>query len=251
MCPDPGGPKVNGDPTVDTRGADIVKALPAALATLTTTALAAAVLCGPPAAAVSAAEHTDARVTKHTGNLIRNGSAETTSPKPSSDGEAKVAIAHWKVTKQDQFTAVRYGTPEFPLAKDGATKGGRNFFAGGSHGTRSSASQKVSLTSYAGWVKAGAHFTLSGWLGGFESQKDRAVVKITWLNAHGKRTGSASIGPVTVSDRGGRTELLKRSTRGKVPAHTASARVVITASHADGTYVDGYADRLSLVLAKG
>jgi hypothetical protein len=242
--------KVNGDRHRH-RGEDIVKAVPAALATATTTALALAVLCGPTTAAVPAAGHTDARAAKHTGNLIRNGGAETTSPKPSSDGEAKVKLAHWKVSKKDRFTAVRYGTPEFPLAKDGAARGGRNFFAGGSHGTHSSASQKISLTSYAGWVKAGAHFTLSGWLGGFESQKDRAVVTVTWLNAHGKHTGSAEIGPVTVTDRDSQTELLKRSITGEVPAHTAAARVVITSSHADGTYVDGYADRLGLVLTKG
>lgn len=228
-----------------------MKAVPTVLASAAAGALTAAVLCGTTAPAVSAADHGAARAAKHSSNLIRNGSAEKTTPKPSSDGEAKVALAHWKVSKKDQFTAVRYGTPAFPTAEAGATAGGKNFFAGGAHGTRSSASQKVSLTQYAGWVKAGAHYTLSGWLGGYATQRDRAVVTVTWLNAHGKAIRSKSIGPVTVKDRDSETELLKRSAKGRVPGRATSARVVMTMNHAEGTYVDGYADKLKLVLTKG
>jgi hypothetical protein len=71
------------------------------------------------------------RAASHTsGNLIRNAGAEKTTPAPSSDGTAKVALAHWKVPKKDRFTAVAYGTPEF-LAKKAAGPSGRgkNFFA--------------------------------------------------------------------------------------------------------------------------
>lgn len=193
------------------------------------------------------------RAASHTsGNLIRNAGAEKTTPAPSSDGTAKVALAHWKVPKKDRFTAVAYGSPEF-LAKKAAGPSGRgkNFFSGGSHGRSSKATQTIGLSAYAGWVKAGARFTLAGWLGGFESQRDRAVVKVVWLDRHGKALVSAHIGPVTAKDRDDRTVLLKRATSGSVPAHSVTARVVITMSHADGTYVDGYADKLALVLRKG
>lgn len=185
-------------------------------------------------------------------NLIHNPSAERTSPAPSSDGTRKVALAHWKVAKKYQFTAVAYGTPDF-LAEDapGPSGRGQNFFTGGSSGNKSIASQVIALRAYAGWIKRGAHFTLSGWLGGFESQRDQAVVKVVWLNAHHTSLGSAHIGPVTVKDRGGETELLTRSTAGRVPHHATQARVVVTMTRRDGAYVDGYADKLSLVLKKG
>ena len=148
------------------------------------------------------------------GNLIRNAGAERTTPAPSADGTRKVALAHWKVAKKYRFTAVAYGTPEF-LAVAAPGPDGR------------------------------------GWLGGFESQRDHAVVKVTWLNAHAKSLGSAHIGPVTVKDRRSQTELLERSTAGRVPHHAAQARIVVTMSRSDGSYVDGYADHLSLVLRKG
>jgi len=186
------------------------------------------------------------------GNLIRNAGAERTTPAPSADGTRKVALAHWKVAKKYRFTAVAYGTPEFlAVAAPGPDGRGKNFFTGGDSGNKSVASQVIPLRAYAGWIKNGAHFTLSGWLGGFESQRDHAVVKVTWLNAHAKSLGSAHIGPVTVKDRRSQTELLERSTAGRVPHHAAQARIVVTMSRSDGSYVDGYADQLSLVLRKG
>jgi len=220
---------------------------------LATTALAllatGACLIGaaPPGTAVAsrAASHTS-------GNLIRNPSAEQTTPRPSSDGEAKVALAHWKVAKKDRFTAVAYGTPEF-LAKNSAGPGarGKNFFAGGSTGKTSVASQVIALKSYAGWIKRGAHFSLTGWLGGFESQRDHAVVRVVWLNRHHKSLGSAHLGPVTSKDRGDTTELIRQTASGVVPRHAVGVRVVVTMTRYDGSYVDGYADKLGLVLRKG
>jgi hypothetical protein len=191
------------------------------------------------------------RAAHSSGNLIRNASAEKTTPAPSPDGMAKVALAHWKVKKSDKFTAVRYGTDELTADSAGPSGRGKNYFAGGSDGKHSIATQSVSLKPYAAWIKAGAHFRLTGWLGGWESQRDSTRVTVVWLNRSGKSIGSASIGPVTAKDRKSKTVLLKRSKAGAVPGHAVKARVTITMTRVDGTYSDGYADKLKLVVTKG
>jgi hypothetical protein len=58
-----------------------------------------------------------------------------------------------------------------------------------------------------------------------------------------------SIGPVTTTNRGGRTLLLPRAASVAVPDLTRVIEVVITARRSEGVYNDGYADNLSLALA--
>lgn len=196
----------------------------------------------------SAAAH---RATHSSGNLIRNSGAERTTPAPSADGLAKVALAHWKVKKADRFTAVRYGTDQLTADSPGPSHRGRNYFAGGSDGRHSTATQTISLKDYSAWIRSGAHFHLSGWLGGWESQRDSAKVTVVWLNGSGASVGSAKIGPVTVQDRRSTTELLRRTASGSVPRHAVRARVTVKMTRVDGTYSDGYADKLRLVVTKG
>ena len=59
---------------------------------------------------------------------------------------------------------------------------------------------------------------------------------------------TVTIGPVTASDRGNVTTLLRREQRVTVPAGTRSLIVVIDATRAAGAYDDGYADNVSVVL---
>jgi hypothetical protein len=63
--------------------------------------------------------------------------------------------------------------------------------------------------------------------------------------------GSASIGPVTNVDRSELSGLLFESTDGLVPVGTRSIDLTLLLSRVDGTYNDGYADNLSLVLTAG
>ena len=94
-----------------------------------------------------------------------------------------------------------------------------------------------------------APFTLSGFLGGFASQTDNAVLSATFNDGLGSLLGSASIGPVTNSDRGNATGLLLRSASGAVPTGTRTIDILLTFTRNQGTDNDGYADNLSLVIS--
>jgi len=59
---------------------------------------------------------------------------------------------------------------------------------------------------------------------------------------------TATIGPVTASDRENQTGLLERSTTGTVPASARYALVTLTNTLIAGSLSDGYSDNLSLVL---
>jgi hypothetical protein len=184
-------------------------------------------------------------------NLIRNASAEHTKTKPTDDG-GKVVVRSWTVAKRYYFTAVRYGTPAFLAKHDPGPKSrGKNFFAGGTDGRKSIATQTDALTTYRSWIKAGkAHFTLSGWLGGYSSQNDHVIVTVTWQNKSGTALDSTKIGPVSATNRHDATALRFRSTKGTVPKSATAALITITMTRTDGEYNDGYADNLKLVLAK-
>ncbi len=110
--------------------------------------------------------------------------------------------------------------------------------------------QHVDVSGSAGTIDAGStSYNLDGWLGGYLSQSDNAKVTVTFRNAAGTvLAGKGQIGPVTPTDRGGVTGLLRRSFSGVVPVGARSADVVVTATRSGGTNNDGYADSLSLTL---
>ncbi len=97
----------------------------------------------------------------------------------------------------------------------------------------------------------GATFVLSGFLGGFATQNDRATLTATFKDGGGGTLAIASIGPVTNVDRGNVTGLLFRTTSGSVPAGTRTVDLLLTLTRAAGFSNDGYADNLSLVLTGG
>ncbi len=184
-----------------------------------------------------------------TGNLIVNGDAEE--GVGSSDG-SPVPVPGWTVT--GEATAVQYGVVTsggaYPAATDpGPVNRGLNFFSGGQNDTTSTLAQTISLASYATGIDAGAvTFALQGYLGGFSTQDDNAVLSVSFKNASGTELAAATIGPVTEPDRSGLTGLLLRSTTGSVPVGSRSVVVTVTMTRLQGTYNDGYADNLSLVL---
>jgi hypothetical protein len=182
-------------------------------------------------------------------NLIVNGNAEagpgspdgTTLPVPNAPG--------WTLT--GNFTVVQYNAPGgFPLSTDpGPPARGSNYFAGGNNAS-SSAAQTINVAAGAATIDGGtATYSLSGWLGGFSSQDDNAALTVTFRNAGATAIGSATIGPVTAADRGSATGMLLRTATGAVPVGTRTIDVVLQLTRVSGTYNDGYADELSLVLA--
>ena len=94
----------------------------------------------------------------------------------------------------------------------------------------------------------GVPFNLSGWLGGYAGQNDRVGMNATFLNASGASVGTASIAPVTSTDRGSVTKFLQRSATGTLPAGTRSIKVDLVFTWTAGDTTDGYADDVSLTV---
>jgi hypothetical protein len=147
---------------------------------------------------------------------------------------------------------VQYGAAGgFPTSTSPGPKSrGKNFFAGGPDGANVVAVQTISLSAFASAIKAGdATFTLSGWLGGYADQGDEAFVELDWKDASGDVVGtSATLGPVTAAQRDDVTGMLKRATSGSVPSTARKAYLQLSLTRVDGSYNDGYADNLSLIV---
>ena len=187
------------------------------------------------------------------GNLIVNPGAEVGAAANDSFEAAKPPGAPWGTGPR--FTQVAYGASgtNFPTTQvAGSIGGGSAFFAGGRDdggGFTDVAYQEIDVSGAATEIDAGGvSATLTAYLGGTSGQADNAVV-FARFDSGDQTFGSVSVGPVTDSDRGGVTTLLKRSAQAPVPAGTRTIRIQITATRIDGTYDDAYADNLSLSLA--
>jgi hypothetical protein len=181
-----------------------------------------------------------------TANLIVNGDAESG---PGGDGTVVVPVPGWMTS--GNFTVIKYSTGAgFPTPTDpGPPNRGENFFGGGPDSASSSATQSINVSSSATAIDAGkVAYGLSGYLGGFGSQEDNAVLTITFNSATNAALGTASIGPVTATDRNNATGLLPRATSGIVPAGTRQIDVLLQMTRTGGNSNDGYADNLALVL---
>ena len=94
----------------------------------------------------------------------------------------------------------------------------------------------------------GDSVTLSGFLGGFDGQDDNMSVTAFFLDSAHVSLGMLTIGPVTEPDRDGVTTLLFRSISGAVPEGTRAIVIQMDSTRFEGSYNDGYADNLSLVM---
>ena len=179
-------------------------------------------------------------------NLIVNPGAE--SGLGSAGGNDIEVVPGWVTTSS--FTVVQYGAGGFPdSTSPGPTDRGANFFAGGPGGGATTATQVINETVDAVPIDAGhVTFTLSGWLGGFQGQDDNASLTATFLSASQASLGSATIGPVTSSDRNATTGMVFETTSSAIPLDTRFISVELSMQRTDGSYNDGYADNLSLVL---
>lgn len=180
-------------------------------------------------------------------NLVINGDAES-----GAGGNGSAIIAAPGFLSSGNFTVVTYSAGGgFPAPDDpGPSNQGLNFFAGGPNTPQSSATQSFDVSSIIGLIDRGAvSFELAAYLGGFMSQQDNAVLTATFLGASRDALGAGAIGPVTNIDRGNATGLLLRQTSGVVPLGTRFIDLQLTLTRQEGSYNDGYADDLSLVLS--
>jgi hypothetical protein len=183
-------------------------------------------------------------------NLIKDAGAEQA--KPDSDGGV-VKVPDWTPAKGSQFTATAYGASGgFPdKTTPGPKERGKAFFAGGPSGNTSGATQSESLKADASLIKAGkAAFTLSAWLGGWSDQGDHCSFTVTWKNAAGQALSHTTVGPVTEAQRKGVTKFLLRTAHGTVPKTAVTALLTLRMVREDGSYIDGYADNLSLTITR-
>jgi hypothetical protein len=181
-------------------------------------------------------------------NLIVNGDAEA--DVGASDNTQVVKPTGWTTT--GEFTAVQYGASGgFPDATSPGPKDrGKNDFEGGNV-PKSTGTQTISLAPSVTLIGTGTvHFRFSAWLGGFEGQADNATATVAFEDANGATLLKTTLGPVTPQDRKGVTGLLPRETSGLVPKTATQAVVTIVFTRYEGTYNDGSADDISLVLSR-
>ena len=182
------------------------------------------------------------------GNVLANPMAELAA----TDGGAPPGWA-----RTGAITTVPYGSVDadapFPTVRAAeALGGGGAFFAGGA-GPTSTLTQRIDLTGSAAQIDTGqASAALSGLLGGYRLDEDRATVDATFLDPDARPISGLRIGPVTAADRANATNLLFRSASGAIPVGTRAIDVVVTAERvgaAEEVYTDAYADNLALVLS--
>ena len=181
-------------------------------------------------------------------NLVVNGGAEANIGAPSNTQVVKPS--GWATT--GQFTAVQYGIPGgFPDRNSpGPRHRGKNDFEGG-NAARSTATQRIALRPSLAAIRTGTvRYTFSAWLGGWTNQDDHGTATVTFCNAMGASVGSATLGPVTSQQRENVTGLWYRSSAGLVPKAATQAIVTIVFTRYEGSYNDGSADNISLVLTK-
>lgn len=189
-----------------------------------------------------------------TGNLIQNPGAESDVGSTDASCGGDLDVSGW-APETGTFSAIQYGTGDFPSTAESAEiGGGSNLFTGGCPSTNvSTGEQTAGVTEAAPEIDAGqVTATLSGYLGGFSGQDDQATVEVFFLGPEGGDLGSAgadlAIGPVTAADRANLTDMLLRSANSGVPVGTRSILTRLTLTRFSGSSNDGYADNLSLTL---
>lgn len=177
-------------------------------------------------------------------NVIVNGGGEL--ELGSSDGYVMIAPSGW--VRAGNANLLRYGAPEFPTSSHpGPRERGASFFAGGPNSSSSSFTQSHDISSLSTPIDANqAGFTISGYFGGWDAQRDNATMFVEFFDGASISLGSFSIGAVTPAERGNSRALLFRTLNGSVPATARQAKVTLSFQRLDGTYNDGYADDVML-----
>lgn len=148
------------------------------------------------------------------------------------------------------FGAVEYGSNWVLPTQPGPVDRGLNLFVGDSGNAFAAAWQAVDVRNLAARIDAGAvTYNLSGWLGGWTTQTDNALLYVQFQNAGATDLGTAQLGPVGPADRGNVTGLFLQSAQGTLPVGTTSVVFSLSMERLSGGDNDGYADNLAFTLA--
>ena len=181
-------------------------------------------------------------------NLILNGGAEGDTG-ASSFGET-VTPTDWITT--GNFSAVQYSigsAGDLNTADSTAVGGALNYFAGGPNNALATASQLLDISDLGAAIDAGSLTAVfEALIGGFATQSDNLTAQAIFLDASSDTLLTLALGPVTPADRSNESMLLPLSANAAVPIGTRSINILLTAVRLEGSYNDGYADNLSLVL---
>jgi len=153
------------------------------------------------------------------GNLIAGGNGEA--GYCTRDWNAATTIPGWTVvTGSPNVMCYSVARIRHPAGR-GSEAAGRGLISSGPYGD-SAMTQTV-------WLPAAAaqpsRFRLSGWLGGWRSERGWVRVSLAFLGRSGQQLGSARLRTVSRAQRHRRTALLRRAVTGRVPAGTRSIRV--------------------------
>jgi len=183
-----------------------------------------------------------------TGNLLRNGDAET--HRCTDDWTAQTPVPGWTVLR-GAASVLCYSAfvtaQEAPLLP-ASGEAGRALFA--APGPDTAIAQRVDLTpAQPGIDQGGVSYLLSGWLGGWRDRPEQARLTAIFRDAAGRSLGA----PVLLGDAGpvarqGRTGLLALDRAGKVPVGARSVDVTLEFESGFTSYHNAYADALALVL---
>ncbi len=182
-----------------------------------------------------------------TGNLLGNPGAEDGAADPS----GPVEIPDWYLFADGlgEVRVVAYGHEGgYPTEADpGPEDRGAQFFAGASDSAYSGTRQELFVDPawYAAVDAGEVKFTVEAFLGGRAAESDVARLTLTFFDPVTTASSEVGLGPVSVTEREGRTGLWLRSATGYVPPSTRRIWVTLEFFGAGG---DGYADELSLRL---
>lgn len=199
-------------------------------------------------------------------NLVINGDAEQGLGDPVGNAVGTVIPVTPGWTPLNSFSVLQYGASGFEFtnlmgqpvrvsglpdaASPGPANRGNNFFYGGGDRASSSATQTIDISNLSQAVDSKLlTFTLSGWLGGYQTDQDSASLVVSFLSVSGTILGSSSITAPTPAQRNNITGLSFQSLDGLVPVDTRQAQVLLNMDYTRGRVNDAYADNLSLTVA--
>jgi hypothetical protein len=178
-------------------------------------------------------------------NLVRNPGAEEG---PGGNGYTTVPVPGW--TADQNFTVVRYGSPEFPTkAESSRIAGGKKFFSCGPDTDYIYARQVIGIRGRgaridAGRVRARVQVRLAGYLGG----PDAGDMTVVHLRADGEEIGNRAY--VGMIDHGTSGRFLQKRKNYVLPVGTRALRIELYGVRGNdgGSYCDVYFDKISVVL---
>ncbi len=168
------------------------------------------------------------------------------------NGDAESGVSGW--TALDEFTplfiSVAYGDNWVKPSEPGPADRGAMMFVGESGFSYSGGYQMLDLSANAADIATGnMAFQLTGWLGGWTTQDDNALLRVSFLDANGSELDIAQLGPVGPVDRNDMTGLLYRASSGFLPTATVQVKFLLDMERFNSNDNDGYADNLSFTLA--